>query len=72
MMLVSFAVGAENLRGDVDQDDKVSIADVTTLIDYLLTGDAADISLVNADTDLDTRVSIADVTTLIDYLLTSE
>ncbi|MBR4829399.1 MAG: dockerin type I repeat-containing protein [Muribaculaceae bacterium] len=72
MMLVSFTVGAEDLRGDVDQDDRVSIADVTTLIDYLLTGDASGINMVNADTDRDTRVSIADVTTLIDYLLTSE
>ena len=72
MMLASFSVGAENLRGDVDQDDRVSIADLTTLIDYLLTGDATGISIVNADTDRDTRVSIADVTTLIGYLLTSE
>ena len=38
LMLVSFTAGAQDLRGDVDYDGKVSIADVTTLIDYLLSG----------------------------------
>ena len=70
MMLASFTAGAENLRGDVDQDGRVNIADVTALIDYLLTNDATGISLANADSDLDGRVNIADVTALIDYLLT--
>ena len=37
-MLTSFTAGAQNLRGDVNLDGSVSIADVTTLIDYLLTG----------------------------------
>ena len=37
-MLASFTAGAQDLRGDVDYDGKVSIADVTTLIDYLLSG----------------------------------
>ena len=70
MMLASFTAGAENLRGDVDQDGRVNIADVTSLIDYLLTNDATGISLANADSDLDGRVNIADVTEMIDYLLT--
>ncbi|MBR5673912.1 MAG: hypothetical protein IKW97_05875 [Muribaculaceae bacterium] len=38
LMLTSFTAGAQDLRGDVDYDGKVSIADVTTLIDYLLSG----------------------------------
>lgn len=38
LMLASFAAGLEYPRGDVDQDGTVSISDVTTLIDYLLTG----------------------------------
>lgn len=38
LMLASFTAGAQDLRGDVDYDGKVSIADVTTLIDYLLSG----------------------------------
>lgn len=58
------------LRGDVDGDERVSIADVTALIDYLLTLDESLINLDAADCDLDENVSIADVTALIDYLLT--
>ena len=54
--------------GDVDHNELVNIADVTTLIDLLLgiDGDACEIC---ADVDLDGTVNIADVTTLIDYLL---
>ena len=63
----------QGLRGDVDMNEEVAIADVSALIDYLLTGDATGISLQNADCDLsgtDTPdVSIADVSALIDYLL---
>ena len=70
LALCSFTAGAENVRGDVDLDGRVNIADVTALIDYLLTSDVTGISLVNADCDHDGRVNIADVTALIDYLLT--
>ena len=59
----------EYLRGDVNNDGSVDIADVTTLIDYLLTKDAEGINLENANANLDDSVDIADVTTLIDYLL---
>ena len=56
-------------RGDVDVDGSVTISDVTALIDYLLSGDASGINLINADCDQDGNVNISDVTTLIDYLL---
>ena len=59
----------EGLRGDVNMDNQVTIADVTALIDYLLSGDATGISVANADCNLDEGVTIADVTALIDYLL---
>ena len=59
----------QGMRGDVNKSGDVSIADVTALIDYLLSGDASAISLDNADCNLDNNVSIADVTKLIDYLL---
>ena len=53
--------------GDVDHDSKVTIADVTELIDGLL----SDASTVPAegDVDQDSKVTIADVTELIDMLL---
>ena len=58
------------LQGDVDGDGRVSINDVTFLIDLLLTG--SDIAVYpGADVDGDGRVSIEDVTTLIDLLLTA-
>ena len=38
LMLASFTAGTQYPRGDVDYDGKVSITDVVTLIDYLLTG----------------------------------
>ncbi len=56
----------ETLRGDVDSDGDISIADVTCLIDSLLSSTEA---TATADCDLDGFISIADVTALIDYLL---
>ena len=59
----------EPLRGDVDGDENVGIADVTALIDYILTGNDAGVDLVAGDVDGDENVGIADVTALIDYIL---
>ena len=59
----------QGLRGDVNMSNDVTIADVTALIDYLLTNNAEGISLENANCNLDEGVTIADVTALIDYLL---
>jgi hypothetical protein len=47
----------------------VTIADVTALIDYLLSGDSTNINLDAADCNTNQEVTIADVTALIDYLL---
>ena len=57
---------AGGLRGDVNGDGNVTIADVTALIDILLSGTTAPPA---ADCNQDNSVSIADVTALIDYLL---
>ena len=54
--------------GDVDGNGKVNIADVTTLINYLLSNHG-DINTTAADTDGNGKISIADVTTLINMLL---
>ena len=59
-------VDEEILRGDVDGDQQVNIADVVMLIDLLLNGDETPAS---ADCNLDEAVNISDVTTLIDFLL---
>ena len=60
----------QGLRGDVNLSGDVTIADVSALIDYLLTEDPTGISLENADCNLVDGVNIADVSKLIDYLLT--
>lgn len=57
------------MTGDVNGDGKVAIDDVTTLIDYLLSGDATGINLDNADVNGEGGITIADVTALIDILL---
>ena len=59
----------EYAAGDVNHDNSVNIADVTTLIDYLLgTGDVCPIC---ADVNMDQAINIADVTALIDKLLSN-
>lgn len=56
--------------GDVDNDSEIAIGDVSSLMDYLLTGDATHITLANADMDGDGEIAIGDVSSLVDYLLT--
>ena len=56
-------------RGDVNADGQVNIADVTALIDYLLSGDESTVDLDASDANQDGSINIADVTSLIDYLL---
>ena len=63
------AKGGTALRGDVNGDGNVSIADVSVLIDLLLSGSS--ITNPAADVNQDSNVSIADVSALIDYLLGS-
>ena len=50
LMLASFTAGVEYQRGDVDHDGRVNINDVTTLIDYLLTGQWPEDELPQAET----------------------
>ena len=57
--------------GDVNHDGKVSIADVTALINYLLSGDETGCCVECGDVNQDGNSSIADVTALINLLLTS-
>lgn len=59
-----------SLRGDVNRDGAISIADVTALIDYMLGNEVANFDAVAANCDLsEDGISIADTTALIDYLL---
>ena len=60
--------GAAYEMGDVNMDGKLSIADVTALINYLLSGNG---NTDYADVNSDGKISIADVTALINILLSS-
>jgi len=62
----------QGLRGDVDNDGTIGIADATALIDYILNGDATAINANNADCDQDSAITIADATALIDYILNGQ
>ena len=60
---------ATGLLGDVNEDGTVGIADVTTLIDYLLGTEVTPFNEDNADVAADGTITIADVTALIDLIL---
>ena len=62
-------VTLDTVVGDVNNNNEVTIADVSALINYLLTGDASSINLAAADCNQDGDVKISDVTALINYLL---
>lgn len=59
------------ILGDVDCNGSVGISDVTSIIDYILTGNSSGLNLTVGDVDHDGIVGIADATTIIDYILTS-
>lgn len=61
---------APAIRGDVDEDGRVTIDDVTMLINMLLRGSIT--TTVGGDVDEDGKISINDVTTLINYLLSGD
>ncbi len=56
-------------RGDVNGDGSINIADVTTLISLILTGDTNASVHPAADCNLDGNINIGDVTTLINRVL---
>ena len=56
-------------KGDVNLDGKVSIDDVTDMIDYILRVEVSPFSKDNADLDGDGNVTISDITDVIDLIL---
>ncbi|MBR6432605.1 MAG: BspA family leucine-rich repeat surface protein, partial [Muribaculaceae bacterium] len=57
------------LPGDVDGDGRITIGDVSDIIDMLLSGTATTNACPAADVDGDGRITIGDVSDIIDYLL---
>ena len=57
------------LKGDVNGDGEVNIADVNTLLNIILGGEADAATMVRADVNEDSEVNIADVNAVIDIIL---
>ena len=64
-----FTVNIAFKLGDVNEDGFVNIADVTTLIDYLLGRTPSPFNTTAADVDANGDINVADVTALIDSIL---
>ena len=64
--------GPEIIPGDVNDDGYVTIADVTKLISYVLSGGTTDINEDAADLNDDGFITVADVTKLISMVLSTE
>ena len=59
----------EFVRGDVNGDGEVNIADVNTVIDIILGGSADEGTMERADVNGDGEINIADVNTIMDIIL---
>ena len=57
------------LRGDVNNDGEVNIADVNTLIDIILGGSFDNQTMLRADVNEDGEIGIADINAVIDIIL---
>lgn len=58
-----------SITGDVDGDGRVSINDVTDIINYMLGGNNPSFVISDSDVDGDGKVTISDITELIQMLL---
>jgi hypothetical protein len=60
------------LRGDVNDDGRMNVSDIITLVNYLLSGEAtATFNDVNADVDANGNVNVSDAIELINLVLKS-
>lgn len=59
------------LRGDVNGDGEVNIADVNTLIDIILGGKFDDMTMLRADVNGDSEIGIADINEVQDIILSA-
>ena len=66
-----FSNGADSAfaTGDVNGDGEVNVADVNTLVDIILGGEADDATIKRADVNGDGEVNLADINALTDIIL---
>lgn len=68
-IVCTITITAAALPGDANGDSRVSIADVTTLVDYLTTGNTTNVDMDGADADGSGSVGAEDVEATINILL---
>ena len=62
----------EYLRGDINGDGQVNIADINVLVDIILGGEYFDDVLARADVNEDREINIADISVLIDIIFSAD
>ena len=66
LSLMAFSAQAQDyLLGDVNRDGEVNIADVNTVIDFIVSGMTPSVADVNNDGE----INIADINAIIDLIL---
>ncbi|MBQ3362446.1 MAG: agmatine deiminase family protein [Muribaculaceae bacterium] len=65
-----FTVSMSFLLGDVNEDGHVNVADVTTLINYLMGATVSPFSTEAADMDGNGEINVTDITALINLVMT--
>jgi hypothetical protein len=66
---VTQEIDVRGLKGDVNDDGEVSIADINLVIGVILGGEADESVLQSADVNWDGEVTVADVNMIIDLIL---
>lgn len=56
------------LRGDVDDNTRINVSDLTYLVNYLFKGGPPPICEEHGDVDANTRINVSDLTYLVNYL----
>ena len=60
------------LKGDVNKDGEVDVADVTMLVDYILGKNPSNCDVNACDVNEDTTIDVGDVTSLVDIILNNK
>lgn len=66
LVTLAFVTNAASIKGDVNNDGEVNIADVNAIIDVILGGSGYNTS---GDVNVDGEINIADVNAIIDIIL---
>ena len=69
VLMIPTGMCATNIKGDANNDQQVSVTDVTTVINYILFSDTTSLNFNNADFNSDGEVNVTDVVAIVNYIL---